>query len=179
MMRATKKIFTCVAWVTAMGLAITWTAKIGLAAEKVNYSGKYSAERATIKSGVETESTLEVIQNEDGLEVTTVELEKRTTSHCPFNGREGDYMSPGGVSGKCKAQLKAKYLVLESVVVARPQSTAPPIRMHTKERWQLSADGKSLTIKSDVDFPDFPAGISAAVAGDTSGTRKYTRIGNP
>ena len=63
-------------------------------------------------------------------------------------------------------------------MVTRPQPTAT-VRMHTKERWQLSTDGKSLTIKSDVDFPDFPAGISATVAGDTSGTRKYTRIGNP
>jgi len=174
-----KKIFTWVSWVAAVGLVIAWPAKIGLAADKVSYSGKYSSNRPTIKSSVETDSTLEVVQNENSLEVTRVELGKRTTSHCPFNGPEGDYTSPGGVSGKCKAQLKAKYLVLESVVVGRPQSTAPPIRMRTKERWQLSADGKSLTIKSDVDFPDFPADISAAVAGDTSGTRKYTRIGNP
>ena len=79
---------------------------------------------------------------------------------------------------ECKAQLKAKYLILESVVVTRRQATAT-VRMHTKERWQLSADGKNLTIKSDVDFPDFPSDISAAVAGDTSGTRKYTRTGNP
>jgi len=162
-----------------MGLVIAWSTKTGLATDKVNYSGKYSSDRPMSKSGVETESTLEVVQNEDSIEITRVELGKRTTSHCPFNGSEGDYMSPGGVSGKCKAQLKAKYLVLESVVVGRPQATAPPVRVHTKERWQLSADGKSLTIKSDVDFPDFPADISAAVAGDTSGTRKYTRTGNP
>lgn len=145
----------------------------------MNYSGKYSADRPTIRSGVETESVLEVVQNEDSIEITRVELGKRMTSHCPFNGSEGGYMSPGGVSGKCKAQLKTKYLVLESVVVGRPQATAPPIREHTKERWQLSADRKSLTIKSDVDFPDFPADISAAVAGDTSGTIKYTRTRSP
>ena len=174
-----KKIFTCVAWIAAMGLLIAWPNKTGLAADKVNYSGKYSANRPTIKSGVETESTLEVVQKEDSIEITRVELGKRTASHCPFNGSEGDYTSPGGVSGKCKAQLKAKYLVLESVVVGRPQADAPPIREHTKERWQLSADGKTLTIKSDVDFPDFPANISAAVADNTSGTTKYTRTGTP
>jgi hypothetical protein len=172
-----KKILAFAAWVTAVGVVIAW-ATIGLAADKVNYSGKYSADRPTVKSGVETDSTLEVFQNDDGIVVTRVELGKTTTSHCPLNGSEGEYTSPGGVSGKCKAQIKAKYLILESVVVTRPQRTAI-VRMHTKERWQLSADGKSLTIKSDMDFPDFPADISAAVTGDTSGTRKYTRTGNP
>jgi hypothetical protein len=172
-----KKIHAFAAWVTVVGVVIAW-ATIGLAADRVDYSGKYSADRPTVKSGVETDSTLEVVQNEDGIVVTKVELGKRTTSHCPLNGSEGEYTSPGGVSGKCKGQLKAKYLILESVVVTRPQATAT-VRMHTKERWQLSADGKNLTIKSDVDFPDFPADISAAVAGDTSGTRKYTRTGNP
>jgi hypothetical protein len=163
-------------WVTVVGVVIAW-ATIGLAADKVNYSGKYSADRPTAKPGVETNSTLEVVQNEDGIEVTKVELGKRTTSHCPLDGSEGEYTSPGGASGKCKAQFKAKYLILESVVVTRPQP-ATAVRMHTKERWQLSPDGKSLTIKSDVDFPDFHSDISAAVAGDTSGTRKYTRTGN-
>jgi hypothetical protein len=51
--------------------------------------------------------------------------------------------------------------------------------MNTKERWQLSADGTSLTIKSDVDFPDFRSDISATVAVDASGTTKYKRTGNP
>jgi len=101
-----KNILTCAAWVATVGLAITWPAKIGLAADKVNYSGKYSADRPTIKSGGETDSTLELIQKEDSLEVTRVELDKRTTSHCPFNGPDGDYTGPGGISGKCKAQLK-------------------------------------------------------------------------
>jgi len=83
--------------------------------------------------------------------------------------------SPGGVSGKCNAQLKPKYLIVESVVLSRPQQAASPTRMHTKEKWQLSSDAKILTIKSDVDFPDFPADISAAVLGTTSGTVKDKR----
>jgi hypothetical protein len=144
----------------------------------VSYAGKYSAEGLKTTSGGGTGSTLEAVQNEDSIEVTRVELGKRTTNRCPFNGAEGDYTSPGGVSGRCKAQLKAKHLILESVVVTRPQTTGPPVRMHTKERWQLSADAKTLTIKSDVDFPDFPSEISAAVSGTTS-TTKYTRTESP
>jgi hypothetical protein len=48
-----------------------------------------------------------------------------------------------------------------------------------KERWRLSADAKALTIKSDVDFPDFPPEISAAVSGTTSNTTTYTRTESP
>ena len=113
-----KKILPFAAWVTVVGVVIA-PATIGLAADKVNYSGKYSADPSTVKSGVETDSTLEVFQNEDGIVVTRLELGQRTTSHCPLNGSEGDYTSPGGVSGKCKAQIKAKNLILESVVVTQ------------------------------------------------------------
>lgn len=172
-----KRFFTLAAWVACAGLVIAGSTKTGLAADKLNYSGKYSAERLK-KSGGESDSTLEVVQNDDSIEVTRVEQGKRTTSRCPLNGSEGDYTSPSGVPGKCRAQLKAKYLILESIVVARPPAAAP-VRVHTKERWQLSADAKNLTIKSDVDFPDFPSDISAAVAGSTSGMTKYTRTESP
>jgi hypothetical protein len=75
------------------GVVIAW-AKVGLAADKVHYSGKYSADRRSAKSGIETDSTLEVVQNEDDIVVKRVELGKRTSSHCPLNGSEGDYTSP-------------------------------------------------------------------------------------
>lgn len=146
--------------------------------DATNYSGRYIAERPKKASGGPAESTLEVVQNESAIEITMVESGKKTTSRCPLNGSDGDYTSPGAISGKCKAQLNGKSLIIESFVVTRPQPTAN-VRMHTKERWQLSKDGKSLTIKLDVDFPDFPADISAAVAGSTSTTRKYTRMENP
>jgi len=174
-----KPICGLVVYAVCMGLVMTGSAKTAQAADKANYSGKYSLQERKATSGSETDSTLEVVQKEDGIEVTRVEQGRRTTSLCPLNGTEGDYMSPGGVAGKCKAELKGKYLILESVVVARPQLTAPPVRMHTKERWQLSPDSKTLTIRSDVDFPDYPAEVSAAVAPSTSRTQKYTRTENP
>jgi hypothetical protein len=152
-----------------------WPTKSGLAADKVTYSGTYSTARPG-KAPKGSDVTLEVVQNEDSIEVTRVKLGKRTTSRCPFNGSEGDYISPGGSPGKCKAQLKEKYLVLEAIVVTTLQPTAPPVRMHTKERWQLSPDGKSLFIESAADFPDMGAG--SAGYGLQSVTRKYTRTGN-
>jgi hypothetical protein len=145
------------------------------ASDKLNFSGKYVPDQAKKSAEDENASTLEVVQSDDSVVITRVELGKKTVSHCPLNGSDGDYTSPGGVSGKCNAQLKPKYLMLESVVLTRPQQAASPVRMHTKEKWQLSSDAKTLTIKSDVDFPDFPADISAAVAGTTSGRVKYKR----
>lgn len=148
------------------------------ASDKLNFSGKYVVDQEKKPPEGEKTSTLEVIQNDDSIEITRVELGKKTVSHCPLNGSDGDYTSPGGISGKCKAQLKPKYLILESVVLARPQQAAVLLRVHTKGKWQLSTDAKTLTIKSDVDFPDVPTDISAMVADRyASGAVKYKRIG--
>ncbi|HVI79553.1 MAG TPA: hypothetical protein VM715_15580, partial [Candidatus Acidoferrum sp.] len=92
------------------------------------------------------------------------------------NGPEGDYTSPGGLAGRCKARLKDKTIIIEAVALAHPEPTTT-VRMRTKERWQLSRDAKILTIKSDADFTDFPTDISGIVAGNT--TTKYTRVENP
>jgi len=173
----TKQISNIVACAVCIVVATLWSTKTGLAADKLNYSGKYSTQTRKAASGSEMDATIEVVQNAESIEITRVEQGKRTTSRYPLNGAEGDYTSPGGVTGKCKAQLNDKYLVLESVVVARPN--APPMRIHTKERWQLSADSKTLTIKSSVDFPDVPGDASAIVGAYGSGTQKYTRIETP
>jgi hypothetical protein len=161
-----------------VAITLSTSAYPALAADTTNYTGKYVAERPKKAQNGYAESALQVVQNDNAIEITLVQSGKRTTSRCPFNGSEGDYTSPGGISGKCKAQLKEKNLIIESVAVTCPQPTTN-VRVHTKERWQLSKDGKTLTIKADVDFPDFPSGVSAAVSGDTSTTTKYTRVQNP
>jgi hypothetical protein len=165
------------ACVMSFALVAAWSPNTALASDKVNYSGKYSLQGRKTASGSQSDLTLNVVQNEDSIEVSRVEHGRRTTSRCPFNGSEGEYTSPGGVPGKCRAQLKGKYLVLHSVVVTRPQPTGPPVRVHTRERWQLSADSRTLTIRTDVDFPSSPVGASAAL--DISGTDKYKRTDNP
>ena len=149
-----------------------------LAAESNGYTGKYIAERPNKAPSGSLDSTLEVVQNENAIEVTLLQSGKTTVSRCPFDGSDGDYESPSGISGKCKARWKEKNLIIESIIVTHPQPTAS-VRVHTKERWQLSKDGKTLTIKSDVDFPDFPAEVSGAVSGDTGGTTRYMRVENP
>jgi len=162
----------CAAWFT---LTIAWSAKFALAADAPDYAGKYSLQEHK-NAPASSDPDIEVFQTERG-EVATIYHGKRATNFYPLNGMEGDYISPGGVPGRCTAQFKGKQLILESTVATRPQLNAPIVRLHTKQRWQLSGDSKTLTIQTDVDFPDFPVGVSAAVAGDTSGKQKYARIG--
>jgi len=175
MTRRVSKAVPCGVWIV---FAVAFSANTGLAADKVNYSGKYSIQAPKTASG-ESDSTLDVVQGTDSIEITTVRQGKRTSNRYPLNGSEGDYTSPDGVAGRCKAQLKDKYLVLESVTAIRPQPNVPPMRMHTKERWQLSADSKTLTVKSEVDFPDVPRDVSNIVGEYGSGTRKYSRTESP
>ena len=174
--RTIERIWHRALWPACVAVALTLAPVTSSAGEKLNFSGEYVAVDQS-KSSAEGENapTLDVVQNDDNVEITRVELGKKTVSHCPLNGSDGDYTSPGGVSGRCKVQLKPRYLILESIVLTRSQQAASPVRMHTKEKWQLSSDAKILTIKSDVDFPDFPTDVSAAVAGTTSGTAKYKR----
>jgi hypothetical protein len=133
------------------------------------------------KNGLRQENRLNhrVVQSDDHIEITRVEQGSRTTNRYPLNGSEEAYTSPGGLAGKCQAQLKDKYLVLESEVTSKPSPNAPPVRIHTKERWQLSSDSKTLTVKSDVDFPDAPRDVSSVVGESGSGTQKYTKVENP
>jgi hypothetical protein len=161
-------------WVTCVALLIMLVPGQTSATDKVDFSGKYVPESR--KNTSDNDATLEVIQSDESIDITRVALGKRTISHCPLNGSDGDYTSSGGVPGKCKAQLKSKYVTIESVVLSRPQqASSTTLRMRTREKWQLSADAKTLTIKSAVDFPDLSSDISAAVASIASGTMKYKR----
>lgn len=174
----TKRVSSRVASLAIMFL-VTWYPNMGLAVDKANYSGKYSLQEKKTPAGSETEVTLNVVQTDDAIEITKVEQGRKLTNRYPLNGSEGDYRTPTGVSGKCKAQLKDKLLVLESIVVTPTQPNGPSMRMHTKERWQLSKDSKILTIKTEIDFPDAPPLASSIVGEYGSGTEKYMRTEGP
>lgn len=103
-----KDVLCLVAMMAGVAMVVFGLPKAGIAADNVSYSGRYSAQRPKNAPSGSTDSVLEVVQSEDSIEITRVELAKRTTSRCPFHGSEGAYTSPGGVSGKCKAELKEK-----------------------------------------------------------------------
>ena len=141
--------------------------------EVPNFTGKYAPQA---KKQSATDPVLEVVQSLDGVEVTRTYDGKRLTNRYPLGGGDGDYMSSGGIPGKCKAQIKGKQLILESVVTMRPPAQGPAMRKHERERWALSADSKTLTVQTDVDFPDVRADVSALVGASVSGKQKYSRV---
>lgn len=164
--------------VAVAAIVLEISSRIAIAGEMPNYSGKYLQERPKKASSL-PDSTLEVAQTEDAVVITQEVYGRKVIGRCPFNGSEGDYTSPGGILGKCKARLDMKSLTVESFLIAHTPSKET-VRMHSKERWQLSKDGKTLTIRTDTDFPDFPGGVTSALGDDlTSSTRKYARVGNP
>lgn len=176
MRKRLKRHFELVTRLSLAGALIFGGTTRGLAADQPSFTGKYSS--VDKKNSPDNEVTLDVAQSADGIEVTETLQGKRTTNRFRLDGSEGDYVTPGGVRGRCHARLKKNQLVLEWLATVQPDGAARPVRQHTRERWQLSADSKTLTIQTDVDFPDFPSSVSAAVAGDTSGKRKYIRIGD-
>ena len=124
------------------------------AADKPDFSGSYTLtgvsgpkyEKGTIQK-------LRVVQTGSSVEVTQTISGHPNVNTYPLSDKEGVYESPGGAKGTCKAQSKKNELVLDSVVTTRPDVTSPIVQIHTKQKWQLSRDLKTLTIRNTVDSP--------------------------
>jgi hypothetical protein len=131
------------------------------AAERTNFSGSYTLtpRKESQRSGKETAKTLTVVQTESSIEVTEVEGGRTNTYHYPLGGQDGIYRSPTGLKGTCKGKLKKNDLVLESFVTARPDPHGPPVQIHTKQKWELSPNLKTLRIHVNVDSPQSPVNI--------------------
>lgn len=171
-----KRLWIAAYGIVGIGFAVAF-GNTGLAEEKIDYSGKYSLEERNLKSGKKPKSTLEVVQNQDRIKIIKDEPHKTTTSDCPLSSSDQDYRNS---RGQCRAQLKGKKLIVESVVDTSREPTHSPLRVHTKERWELSADNKTLTIKSDIDFVSCSLGESSCTSGSgESRTIKYKRIESP
>src|SRR2546429_8891586 len=95
----TKQISNLVVCVVCIGFLVACSGTPGMAADKANYSGKYSLQGRKTASGNKIDSTIEVIQSDDHIEITRVEQGSRTTNRYPLNGSEGAYTSPGGLAG--------------------------------------------------------------------------------
>ena len=128
------------------------------AADRIDFSGSYSLTPSKKSGNTSKESlkTLTVVQSENSIGITEVEDGRTNTYQYPLDGREGVYVSPGGVKGTCKGQLKKNYLVLDSLVTTRLQNNGPAVQIHTKQKWELSPDLKTLKIHVDVDSPQSP-----------------------
>ena len=61
-------------------MLLTCLANLAHASDKLNFSGKYIVESAKNTPGGESDSTLEIVQNDDSIEITRLELGKKTIS---------------------------------------------------------------------------------------------------
>ena len=128
-----------------------------VAADKFDFSGSYTLKKTSgaAKPGKSEVWILRVNQSESAIEVTRELNGRHYVNKFPLDGSEGKYVSPGGPTGTCKAQLKSKSLILDSFVTTHPQPNGPAVQMHTRERWDLSSDSNTLKIHTDVNFPQF------------------------
>lgn len=144
------------------------------AATTPDFSGDYATQQK--KSDKAITASLHVVQTDSAIEVTRIYGDKSVTNRFPLDGSDGDYTTETGVRGKCRAQLKNDTLELESLVAEHPKVNAPTIRFDTIEKWRLSADTKTLTIKTEIKSPDVSADVMAAAFPNNSQTTKYQRL---
>jgi hypothetical protein len=161
--------------VVYLALSVVGFVAITLAAATVDYSGAYAIQQKGGGKAQNSKSTLiRVTQTDANIEISRTEGDKKTvTNRLPLDGSEADYTSPNGVRGKGRAQLKGEDMLVEWLVVSSVADQ--PVRLHTKERWRLSSDRRTLTIKSEVDFPDFTPSVTAAAVPNNPWTETYQR----
>jgi hypothetical protein len=145
-----------------------------VAAGKVDFSGSYTLKRKSAKPDEVEAWTLRVSQSESAIEVARNVNGHPFVNKFPLDGSEGKYVTPGGSTGTCKAQLKSKSLILDSFVTTHPLTNGPAVQMHTRERWDLSSDSKTLKIHTDVDFPNLSGTLNGFQVVEPS-TEIYTR----
>jgi hypothetical protein len=153
---------------------VIFLATIAWAATRADFSGNYAALQKKGDKG--TAASLRVIQTDSTIEVTRIYGDKSVKNSFPLDGSEGDYTTETGVHGKCRAQLKGDTLVLESLVASPPKANTPSLRFDTIEEWRLSADTKTLTIKTEIKCPDMSADVMAAAFPNNPQKEKYQRV---
>ncbi|HXN00168.1 MAG TPA: hypothetical protein VN982_17010 [Candidatus Dormibacteraeota bacterium] len=137
-------------------------------ADKPGFSGSYTLTK--IKGGnfqVKKGSvwTMDVVQTAAVIQVTKVRNGKKFVNTILLDGTEGlceglDGITPEGmtkVGGRCKGHFKERYLYLESFVVFQSKVSWPK-RFHVTERWELSPDLKTLTVRVDLDINNAESG---------------------
>ena len=170
----TRRIRKVIQFVAMVGLVAATTLQVGFAASSLDFTGKYVHKGQKGNSDIDPEVTLEVAQKNGAVEITREELGAKTTNRYALDNSEGDCLTPGDITGKCKARLKGKSLIVESVVLSDDHTSGNPVHVRTTQDWQLSSDAKTLTIRLYVDIQDRPSSTGDS-KGQSSDVEKYTR----
>lgn len=128
------------------------------AANMPDFSGAYTLKsvKGEDKPGPGDALSLQIAQTADEIKITTVTDGNPSTDIFPLT-QGGHCGGAVAADSKCTAQWTGKLLELETVYTAHPTENGPEIEMHTRERLQLSSDGKTLTVRTETKAPDYPA----------------------
>lgn len=139
-------------------LATLWAPVAVSAANMPDFSGTYTLKsvKGEDKPGPGDALSLQIAQTADEIKITTVTDGNPSTEIFPLS-QGGHCGGTVAADSKCTAQWTGKALDLEAVYTAHPTENGPEIEMHTRERVQLSSDGKTLTIRTETKAPDYPA----------------------
>ncbi len=91
----TKQISNLVVCVFCIGFLVACSGTPGMAADKAKYSGKYSLQGRKTASGNKIDSTIEVIQSDDHIQIIIVPsdtMKKRV--RFPSGGSRREYRNP-------------------------------------------------------------------------------------
>lgn len=138
--------------------AALWAPLRAPAATMPDFSGSYTLK--SVKGEDKPDPTdalsLQIAQTADEIRITTV-TDGHPSTEIFSIGQAGHCGQTAGADSKCTAQWTGKLLELEMVYTAHPTENGPEIEMQTRERLQLSSDGKTLTIRTETKAPDYPA----------------------
>lgn len=139
-------------------LATLYAPVVASAANMPDFSGSYTLK--SVKGEDKPDPTdalsLQIAQTVDEIKITTVTDGNPSTESFPLS-QGGHCGGTIAADSKCTAQWTGKLLELEMVYTAHPTENGPEIEMHTRERLQLSSDGKTLTIRTETKAPEYPA----------------------
>ena len=128
------------------------------AAGAIDFSGSYTLKSAKGGDGPDKGEvwTLRVEQTESRITITRVmnghSLPEAFSFGSPMACRDAD-----GGDARCSAQWKRKTLELETDYATHPTESGPEVEKQTRERLELSSNGKVLTIHSSTKAPEYPA----------------------
>jgi hypothetical protein len=149
-------------------------ASLAVAPARPDFSGNYTRQSTQANESGSGAVTLRVVQTDSSVEVTRTDGDGALTNRFPLDGTEGEWTSPTGMRGTCKARFSKETLVLEtSSASSRPDGRS--VRLQSREDWRLSKDVKTLTIRIEVRFPDMPPEVVAMAFPNNPRTETYQR----
>jgi len=145
-------------WVLVV-VALLYAASGMLAQNVPNFSGNFSLVPDNPKKPSVVE-TLAIEQTATSIQITKTVDGKTEVEKYMLDGSTNESKTITGVSQTGFVKWHGSELWIETI--ATPSINGRIMRLHTKERWQLSKDSDTIKVRMETDAPDMPAEVSSA-----------------